>query len=81
VLVTERWVLAPLNTAIREETAKVNNCPFRSLKVSRNDLFEEERKGLLPLTVGRYEFASGKEAKATIDDHVEFDGNLYAVPY
>lgn len=92
VLVTERWVLAPLrnrrffdlvtlNAAIREETAKVNSRPFRNLKVSRNDLFEEERKALLPLNVNRFEFASWKKAKVNIDYHVEFDTNYYSVPY
>lgn len=92
VQVAERWVLAPLrnrrffelatlNAAIREETAKVNGRPFRNLRLSRNDLFEDERKALLPLGPNRYELASWKRGKVNIDYHVEFDGNYYSVSY
>jgi transposase len=94
VQVVERWVLAPLrhrrffslmewNRAIREQLELVNGRPFRKLASSRRDLFEAaERQTLRPLPLTRYEFASWKRAKVSIDYHVEFErGHFYSVPY
>lgn len=93
VLVTERWVLAPLrkrtffslhelNTAIREQTAAVSARQFRGQASSRRDLFEElERAALQPLPPTRYEFTEIKTATVGIDYHVEFDHRFYSVPH
>ncbi len=92
VQVTERWVLAPLrkhrffelsalNAAIRGQLVEVNGRPFRGLSVSRADLLQDERAGLLPLPTSRYELASFKRAKVSIDYHVQFDDAYYSVPF
>lgn len=92
VQVTERWVLAPLrkhrffelptlNAAIRGKLSEVNGWHFRGLGVSRADLLKEERSALLPLPADRYELATFKRAKVSIDYHVEFDDHYYSAPY
>lgn len=92
VQVVERWVLAPLrkhrffelptlNAAIRGNLSKVNSWPFRGLTVSRADLLKDERIVLLPLPGDRYELATFKRAKVSIDYHVEFDDHYYSAPY
>lgn len=92
VQVAERWVLAPLrkhrffelsalNAAIRGQLAEVNGRPFRGLSVSRADLLRDERAGLLPLPPNRYELATFKRAKVSIDYHVQFDDAYYSVPF
>jgi transposase len=93
VQVVERWVLAPLrhrrffslaelNQAIAEQLEQLNRRPFRKLQSSRRQLFETmEREALRPLPLTRYEFASWKRAKVSIDYHIEFDRHFYSVPY
>src|SRR5262249_23581675 len=92
VQVTERWVLAPLrkhrffelsalNAAIRGQLAGVNGRPFRALWVSRAALLRDEQSGLLPLPPSRYELATFKRAKVSIDYHVQFDDAYYSVPF
>lgn len=93
VLVTERWVLAPLrnrqffsladlNEAIKEKTAEVNAREFRGQPTSRRDLFAElERTALQPLPRTRYEFTEIKKATVNIDYHVELDSRFYSVPH
>jgi len=92
VQVIERWVLAPLrnhrffelsalNAAIRGQLVEVNGGSFRGLSVSRADLLGDERAGLLPLPPSRYELATFKRAKVSIDYHVQFDDAYYSVPF
>ncbi len=94
VQVVERWVLAPLrnrrffslaewNQAIRERLQQVNDGPFRKLKTSRRTLFGSiERPAMRPLPAMRYEYASWKRAKVSVDYHVEHvRGHFYAVPF
>ena len=93
VLIAERWIMArlrhrtffglgELNLAIRDLLDWVNRRPFKKLPGSRQSLFEElERPALRPLPQDRYEFASWKQAKVSIDYHLEVDRHYYSVPY
>jgi len=95
VLVAERWVMARLrdrrftslaeaNAAIAELVAWVNDRPFKKLAGSRRSVFEElDRPALRPLPAKRYEFATWRRAKASIDYHIEVraDRHFYSVPY
>jgi len=93
VLVVERWVLAALrnrtffslaeaNRAIGERVAWLNARPFKKLEGSRDSLFAElDRPALRPLPATPYEYAVWKQAKVSIDYHVELDRHYYSVPY
>ena len=93
VLVAERWILAALrnrtffslaeaNRAIREHVAWLNSRPFKKLAGSRASLFEElDRPALRPLPATPYEYAVWKQAKVSIDYHVEVERHYYSVPY
>jgi transposase len=93
VLVTERWIAAALrnrtffsiaeaNRAIRERVAWLNNRPFKKLAGSRASLFAElDRPALRPLPATPYEYATWKQAKVSIDYHVDVDRHYYSVPY
>jgi transposase len=93
VLLVQRWVLAALrnrtffsltelNEAIRELVGRLNERPMKKLGVSRRELFERyDKPALKPLPEARYEVAEWKSCKVNIDYHVEFDRNLYSVPY
>jgi transposase len=93
VLIAERWIMArlrhrtffglgELNVAIRDLLDWINRRPFKKLPGSRQSLFEElERPALRPLPADRYEFGLWKQAKVSIDYHVEVDRHYYSVPY
>jgi transposase len=93
VLVVERWIAAALrnrtffsigeaNAAIRERVAWLNARPFKKLAGSRASLFAElDRPALRPLPPVPYEYATWKQAKVSIDYHVELDRHYYSVPY
>lgn len=93
VLIAERWIMArlrhrtffdlgELNVAIRDLLEWVNRRPFKKLPGSRQSLFEElERPALKALPQDRYEFGLWKQAKVSIDYHVEVDRHYYSVPY
>jgi transposase len=93
VLIAERWIMArlrhrsffslgELNVAISELLEWVNRRPFKKLPGSRQSLFEQlERPALKPLPEDRYEFGLWKQAKISIDYHVEVDRHYYSVPY
>jgi transposase len=93
VLIAERWIMArlrhrsffelgELNVAIRELLAWVNQRPFKKLPGSRQSQFEElERPALKALPQDRYEFGLWKQAKVSIDYHLELDRHYYSVPY
>jgi len=92
-LIAERWIIArlrhrtfyslgELNVAIRDLVDWLNRRPFKKLPGSRLSLFEElERAVLRPLPTQRYEFALWKQAKVSIDYHLEVDHHYYSVPY
>ncbi len=95
VLLVERWVLARLrkrrftslgeaNEAISELVAWVNARPFKRIPGSRADLFEAlDRPALRALPATRYEFATFRRAKVSIDYHIELrcERHYYSVPY
>ncbi len=93
VLVAERWILAALrnrtffslaeaNGAIRERVAWLNARPFKKLPGSRETLFAElDKPALRPLPATPYEYATWKQAKVSIDYHVEVERHYYSVPY
>ncbi len=93
VLVTERWIAAALrnrtffsiaeaNAAIRERVTWLNNRPFKKLAGSRASLFAQiDRPALRPLPSTPYEYATWKQAKVSIDYHVDVDRHYYSVPY
>lgn len=93
VLIAERWIMArlrhrrffslgELNIAIRDLLDGINRRSFKKLPGSRQSLFEElERPALKPLPVERYEFGLWKQARVSIDYHVEVDRHYYSVPY
>ncbi|MGH8302066.1 MAG: IS21 family transposase [Steroidobacteraceae bacterium] len=53
----------------------------RTLRARPLDVFELERKALLPLPRGRYEVASWQKVKVHRDLHVNCQGALYSVPW
>jgi transposase len=93
VLLVERWILAALrkrkffslaelNAAIRELLVVLNSRPFRKMKGSRRELFEElDKPALRPLPEHAYEYVNFKLARVNINYHVEVDGHNYSVPY
>jgi transposase len=98
VLLAERWIMARLrnrhftslpevNQAISSLVAWVNARPFKKLEGSRASLFEAlDRPALSPLPVTRYEFATWRQAKVSMDYHVEVRDrdrhrHYYSVPY
>ncbi|MGH8936053.1 MAG: IS21 family transposase [Acidimicrobiia bacterium] len=95
VLVAERWIMARLrnrrfeslgeaNAAIAEAVEWINDRPLRNVEGSRRSLFEElDRPFLRPLPPTRYEFATWRRAKVSIDYHLEVraDRHFYSVPY
>ena len=93
VQIAERWIIARLRhyrftslVACNEEIAKlltiINDKPFKKLEGSRSSLFEEiDQPTLRRLPVERYEFATWRRARVSIDYHVSVDCHFYAVPY
>ena len=92
VLIVQRWVLArirdevfsslaALNERIAELMVDLNQRQMRRYGRSRRALFEElEKETLTPLPSTRFEYASWKKARVSIDYHVTFDEHLYSVP-
>jgi transposase len=93
VQLCERWIiarlrrqrftsLAELNEAIMHLVAQLNMRPFKKMDGSRASVFDEiDRPALGPLPTARYELATWKQAKVSIDYHVEVDRRYYSVPY
>ena len=94
VLLAERWIIARLrgrkftspgeaNAAITTCTAEINARPFQKLDGSRQLLFERvDRPALRPLPATRYEYATWRKARVSIDYHivVSADAHDYPVP-
>jgi transposase len=91
--VVQRWILAcvrnrtffsldELNAAIAELLERLNERPFQKLEGCRRSAFESiDRPAMKPLPAKRYELADWKDARVSIDYHVEYDGRLYSVPH
>jgi len=95
VLLAERWIIARLrherfvslaeaNLAIASLLEWINTRSFKKIDGSRRSLFEAlDRPALRPLPESRYEFATWRSAKVSIDYHIELrsDRHYYSVPY
>jgi transposase len=95
VLLAERWILARirnakftslvgLNNEIRRLVEIINDKPFKRLEHSRKSLFDATDKlAMKPLPASRYEIATYRKAKVSIDYHIEVRSNrhYYSVPY
>jgi len=89
----ERWILArlrgrrffslaELNEALWELLRGYNRRPFQKLEGSRESLFFAlDRPALKPLPAQPYEYAEWKQARVSVDYHVEVDRHYYSVPY
>lgn len=93
VLLAERWIIARLrnrrftsiaqaNVAVAELVGWVNARPFKKIDGSRASLFDSlDRPALRPLPPTRYELATWRKAKVSIDYHIEVERHYYSVPY
>lgn len=74
--------LSELNEAIQQKLQEFNHKPFQKMEGSRySNYLEIDLPALRLLPQREYELADWKSAKVHVDYHVEFDGNLYSVPY
>lgn len=93
VQIIERWILArlrhhtffslaELNHCIRSLLEEVNNKPFKQLKGTRQEWFDNiDKPALRPLPKHRYEYTDIKPVKVNVDYHVQYDQHLYSVPH
>lgn len=93
VQIIERWILArlrhhtffslhELNQCIRNLLVDVNNRPFKQLKGTRQQWFDDiDKPALKPLPKHRYEYTEIKRVKVNIDYHVQYDDRFYSVPH
>ena len=93
VQIIERWILArlrhhtffslhELNQCIQTLLVEVNNKPFKQLKGTRQQWFEDiDKPALRPLPKHHYEYTEIKKVKVNIDYHVQFDDHFYSVPH
>jgi transposase len=94
VQVAQRWIIAALrnstffsideiNRAVRVLVEKLNTRPLKKIGRSRNELFEElDKPHLEPLPEKPFELAEWKiGVRVNLDYHVEFQHDLYSVPY
>ena len=93
VQIIERWILArlrhhtffslhELNQCIKALLEDVNNRPFKQLKGTRQQWFEEiDKPALKPLPHHAYEYTEIKQVKVNIDYHIQFDDRFYSVPH
>ena len=79
----QRFVsLATLNQAIRERLTLLNTRVMKGYGLSRQDLFDQiERCELSPLPQRTFEFATWKQAKVSVDYHIEVEKHYYSLPY
>lgn len=93
VQVAQRWILArmrdevfhslaALNERIWELLEELNDRPMRAYRASRRELYERlDKPALKPLPVGRFVYSEWKQARVSIDYHVDVDRHLYSVPW
>lgn len=93
VQIIERWILArlrhhtffslhELNQCIRNLLVDVNNRPFKQLKGTRQQWFDDiDKPALKPLPKYRYEYTEIKRVKVNIDYHVQYDDRFYSAPH
>jgi transposase len=74
--------LAELNDPLRELLVAYNRRPFQKLEGCRESLFFAlDRPALKPLPAQPYEYAEWKQARVSLDYHIEVDRHYYSVPY
>lgn len=93
VQIIERWILArlrhqtffslhELNQCIQGLLIDVNSRPFKQLKGTRAQWFNEvDKPALRALPKHRYEYTDIKQVKVNIDYHVQYDDRFYSVPH
>lgn len=89
----QRRLLAPLrhlqffsigqiNEALRPLLDDLNRAPFQKLPGSRRLLFEQlDQPALQPLPLDPYQLGHWRQAKVSIDYHLQVDWHYYSVPY
>src|SRR5258708_18890678 len=92
VLIAEGWItarrrdgrfysLGEATAAIAVCVAEINARPFQKLDGSRQLLFGQvDRPALRPLPATRYEFATWRKARVSIDYHIAAGRHYYSVP-
>ena len=74
--------LARLNQAIRDRLKPFNARVMKGYGLSRQALFEQtERAELAPLPQRPFECATWKQAKVSLDYHIEVEKHYYSLPY
>ena len=75
--------VAELSRAMRPLLDRLNARPLTGMTASRADLLRDlDKPALKPLPARRFEIGEWKQnVGVNIDYHVEFDKNLYSVPY
>jgi transposase len=93
VLLVQRWIVArlrnrqffsleELNTAIREEIARLNARVSRHLGASRQELFATlDRPAMQPLPPEPFVHADWRKATVGLDYHVRLEGHHYSVSH
>jgi len=93
VLAVERRVLAPLRhhtffslaearSGLAPRLAALNDRPFQKIEGSRRSLFEAlDRPALGPLPAAPYAYAEWRQARVSIDYHIQVRKHFYSVPY
>ena len=74
--------VAELNSAIAPLLDELNNRTMKGYDASRRELFEQlDMPVLAALPQIPYEFGTWKQAKVSIDYHIEIERHFYSVPY
>ena len=74
--------VAELNSAIVPLLEELNNRTMKGYDASRRELFEQlDMPALAALPQTPYEFGYWKQAKVSIDYHIEIERHFYSVPY
>ncbi len=89
----ERWILAPLrkerfssldemNQAIKRLLTAVNQRKMYEYQASREELYKQiELPALRPLPESRFIYAQWKQARVSLDYHIQIHNHYYSVPF
>ncbi|HWU42295.1 MAG TPA: IS21 family transposase [Bdellovibrio sp.] len=73
--------LLELNKCLREHLEKFNNKKHRIFRMTRKEMFEQERASLKALPQDQYKVATYSRATLSRDCHLVFEYNFYSAPY
>jgi transposase len=73
--------LVELNQALKEHLEVFHLRSHRTLRRSRQEMFESEKPSLIALPAKSYEVSTHHRAKPYSDCHLIFEKNYYSVPY